>query len=82
MSIVFSEGGHGGADPKLIAEFLRFASEGGSTQTSPIAARQAVAAGILAAESLRSDGSAREVPELPAELVEYFDAGQPALVRD
>jgi hypothetical protein len=41
-----------------------------------------VAAGILATESLRGDGSAREIPELPAAWVEYFDAGQPALVRD
>ena len=74
------EGGHGGADPRLIAEFLRFAAEGGQTQTNPIAARQAVAAGVLAAESLRGDGSAREVPALPQDLVEYFEAGQPALV--
>ncbi|MEE2570963.1 Gfo/Idh/MocA family oxidoreductase [Pseudarthrobacter sp. J64] len=76
------DGGHGGADPRLIDEFLRFASEGGRTQTSPIAARQAVAAGILAAQSLRGNGSALEVPPLPAGLVEYFDAGQPALVRE
>jgi predicted dehydrogenase len=82
ITIEDGEGGHGGADPRLIEEFLRFASEGGQTQTSPIAARQAVVAGILAAESLRDDGSAREVPELPAELVEYFDAGQPALTRN
>ncbi|WAH98291.1 Gfo/Idh/MocA family protein [Arthrobacter sp. MMS18-M83] len=74
------EGGHGGADPRLIAEFLRFAAEGGQTQTNPIAARQAVAAGVLATESLRGDGSAREIPALPQDLVEYFEAGQPALV--
>ncbi|QHK20328.1 Gfo/Idh/MocA family oxidoreductase [Pseudarthrobacter psychrotolerans] len=71
-------GGHGGADPNLIAEFLRFAAEGGRTQTSPIAARQAVAAGVLAAESLRGNGSAREVPAVPADLMGYFNAGQPA----
>ncbi|WP_051388674.1 Gfo/Idh/MocA family protein [Arthrobacter sp. 35W] len=74
------DGGHGGADPLLIAEFLRFAREGGHTETSPIAARASVAAGVLAAQSLRGDGSAIEVPELPAEWVEYFDAGQPARV--
>lgn len=72
------EGGHGGADPLLIAEFLRFARDGGATETSPIAARASVAAGVLAAQSLRSDGGALTVPELPAELVEYFNAGQPA----
>ncbi|WP_426998722.1 Gfo/Idh/MocA family protein [Pseudarthrobacter sp. N5] len=78
IEILDGDGGHGGADPRLIAEFLEFAALGGQTQTSPIAARQSVAAGVLAAESLRSDGSAREVPELPQDLVEYFNAGQPA----
>jgi predicted dehydrogenase len=77
ITIRDGEGGHGGADPRLIAEFLRFAADGGPTQTSPVAARQAVAAGVLAAESLRADGGAREVPALPAELLEYFDNGQP-----
>lgn len=70
------DAGHGGADPALIAEFLRFATDGGVTETNPVAAREAVAAGILAAESLRSDGGARTVPALPAELVQYFAAGQ------
>ncbi len=69
-------GSHGGADPLLIGEFLRFAVEGGPTQTSPVAARQAVAAGCLATESLRSDGSARTVPPLDPELVAYFENGQ------
>ncbi|XAS69425.1 Gfo/Idh/MocA family oxidoreductase [Micrococcaceae bacterium Sec5.7] len=78
IEILDGDGGHGGADSKLIAEFLDFAKNGGMTQTNPVAARQAVAAGLLAAESLRSDGSAREVPALPAQWVEYFNTGQPA----
>lgn len=73
------DGGHGGADPLLIAEFLRFAREGGTTETSPIAAREAVAAGVLAAQSLRSGGGALEIPALAAELVDYFNEGQPCL---
>ncbi|MEU3332008.1 Gfo/Idh/MocA family protein [Glutamicibacter creatinolyticus] len=68
--------GHGGADPGLIAEFLRFASDGGATQTSPLAARAAVAVGDLGAQSLRSDGSSQSVPPLDAELVNYFEANQ------
>lgn len=67
---------HGGADALLIREFLRFVRDGGATATSPVAARHAVAAGIAATESLRSGGSSRVVPSLPAELVAYFDAGQ------
>ena len=78
VEIKDGDGGHGGADPLLIAEFLRFARDGGATATSPIAARASVAAGVLAAESLRSGGGAREVPQLPAELISYFNAGQPA----
>lgn len=78
VEILDGDGGHGGADPLLIGEFLRFVRDGGQTQTSPVAARQAVAAGILAAESLRGDGSALPVPPLDPELVEYFERGQTA----
>lgn len=70
------EGGHYGADPALLAEFFAFVREGIPTQTSPVAAREAVAAGVCATESMRSDGSARTVPPLPAEVVEYFTRGQ------
>ncbi|MGC0252508.1 Gfo/Idh/MocA family protein [Pseudactinotalea sp. Z1748] len=70
-------GGHGGADPVLIGEFLRFAREGGDTETSPVAAWQSVVTGVLATQSLRSDGSALDVPRLPREVEEYFNAGQP-----
>ena len=71
-----AEGGHGGADSLLIKEFLRFVRDGGRTDTSPVAAREAVVTGVLAAASLRGDGSAVDVPALPADLVEYFDNGQ------
>lgn len=46
--------GHGGADPLIIDEFLRFVREGGVTDTSPVAARMAVAAGYQATSSLRA----------------------------
>lgn len=55
-------GWHGGSDDLMIAEFLKFVAEEGPCTTSPLAARMAVAAGIVATESLRSCGSAREVP--------------------
>ncbi|GAA1726657.1 Gfo/Idh/MocA family oxidoreductase [Isoptericola hypogeus] len=71
-----AEGGHGGADPLLVAEFLRFAEEGGPTMTSPVAARQSVAAGVAATDSLRAGGGAVDVPPLPEEMRRYFDHDQ------
>lgn len=76
VTIEDRDGSHGGADPVLIAEFLRFAADGGPTQTLPVAARQAVAAGVVATDSLRSDGGARQVPGLDPELIAYFKGGQ------
>lgn len=76
ITIGESTGSHGGADPRLIDEFLNFAAHGGRTETSPVAARHAVAAGCVATESLRTDSSARPVPPLPADLVDYFESGQ------
>ncbi|MET8606521.1 Gfo/Idh/MocA family protein [Streptomyces rubiginosohelvolus] len=70
------DGGHGGADPLLVAEFVRFAREGGTTDTSPVAARMAVAAGAGATESLRDAGAPRTVPGPDPELVAYFERGQ------
>ena len=77
IEIPEASGSHGGADPVLLGEFLRFVRDGGATETSPIAARQAVAVGVLAAESLRSDQGARTVPALATDLIRYFDDGQP-----
>ncbi|MGI8458342.1 MAG: Gfo/Idh/MocA family protein [Propionibacteriaceae bacterium] len=68
--------GHGGADPLLIAEFLRFAADGGPTATSPVAARDAVAVGCVATDSLRSGGGALLVPPVDPALAAYFAAGQ------
>ena len=67
---------HGGADQQLVAEFLRFAVEGGPTETSPLAAREAVAAGVAATESLRDGGRPVAVPELEPALAAYFQAHQ------
>ncbi|MCZ4100161.1 Gfo/Idh/MocA family protein [Streptomyces sp. H39-C1] len=67
---------HGGADPLLIDEFLRFARDGGPTDTSPVAARMAVAAGAQATASLRDGGTPRTVPPLDAALAAYFAAHQ------
>ncbi|MFA6286184.1 MAG: Gfo/Idh/MocA family oxidoreductase [Opitutaceae bacterium] len=65
-------GGHGGADPRIIGEFIRFARDGGETTTSPLAARESVAAGCRATESLRNGGHALSVPRIPARLAACF----------
>jgi predicted dehydrogenase len=66
------EGSHGGGDPRIVAEFVRFVREGGKTTTSPIAARMSVAAGYLAAMSLRRGGQPMDVPPVEAEVARYF----------
>jgi predicted dehydrogenase len=67
-------GGHGGADPRIVDEFIRYVRDGGKVTTSPIAARYAVAAGCMATESLRHGGVPMDVPRLPEEIVAHFDA--------
>jgi len=79
IPIPTAQGGHYGADPALLAEFLQFVREGIPTETSPVAAREAVAAASLATESMRGNGSTYEVPALPNEVRTYFEKGQ---IRD
>ncbi|GAA0933176.1 Gfo/Idh/MocA family oxidoreductase [Pseudonocardia zijingensis] len=67
---------HAGADDPLLAEFLRFARDGGPTDTSPVAARMSVATGVRATESLRAGGEPRDVPPLDPQVVAYFERGQ------
>lgn len=70
------DGGHGGADEALLAEFTRFARIGGPTDTSPVGAREAVAAGCAATESLRNGGVPVAVaPPDPADVA-WFTGGQ------
>jgi len=69
-------GSHGGGDPRIVAEFIRFVREGGQTNTSPVAARNSVATGVLGAESMRSGSQPKEIPQLPKRLLDYFANGQ------
>ncbi len=66
-------GGHGGGDPSIVAEFLRYVREGGAIKTSPVAARYSVAAGYMATESLRNGGIPMTVPPLRDDLRAYFE---------
>ncbi|WP_248963932.1 Gfo/Idh/MocA family protein [Sphaerisporangium perillae] len=76
VPVVAREGGHGGADQELVGEFIRFARAGGVTDTSPVAARDVVAAGLLATESLRNGSVPLDVPPVDPDLAGYFAAGQ------
>lgn len=70
------DAGHGGADPLLIDEFVRFAREGGVTDTSPVAAPMAVAAGARATESRRAGGTPREIEPPDPEPAAYVERGR------
>jgi predicted dehydrogenase len=69
-------GSHGGSDPAIVNTFIKFVKEGVKTNTSPVAARNSVAAGVLGHKSMRNDNMPQDVPELPQNLLEYFANGQ------
>jgi len=66
-------GFHGGADPRIVAEFVRYVREGGTIATSPVAARYSVAAGCMATRSLREGGVPMCVPDLDPDLHDHFE---------
>jgi predicted dehydrogenase len=72
FSLAHREGGHGGGDPNIVAEFLRYVREGGAIKTSPIAARYSVAAGYMATQSLRNGSVPMSIPPLDGEVAVYF----------
>ncbi|MER7070915.1 Gfo/Idh/MocA family oxidoreductase [Terrabacter sp. NPDC000476] len=74
--VVGDADGHGDADALTVAEFVRFARDGSPTDTSPLAARDAVAAGVAATTSLRGGAAPQRVPPVPAEVADYFRAHQ------
>ena len=71
-------GGHGGADPRIVNEFLRHVAEDAPATTSPVAARYSVAAGCAATASLRQGGAPVDVPPLPDDLAQHFSNGKDA----
>ncbi|WP_432542008.1 Gfo/Idh/MocA family protein [Kineococcus sp. SYSU DK002] len=64
--------GHEDADVATMIEFLAHVADGASTLVSPVAAREAVAVGALATDSLRSGSVPRTVPDLPPHVVQHF----------
>jgi len=70
------DAGHQDADVLTVGEFCEFLRSDIPTETSPIAARYAVAAAAEATASLRAGSTPRDVPPLRAELADYFARGQ------
>ncbi|MCI1748792.1 MAG: ROK family protein [Acidipropionibacterium sp.] len=70
--IIGDANGHGDADVLTVSEFIRFVRTGAHTDTSPLGAWYAVAAGIQATDSLRNGSEPRRIPSLPDEIVQYF----------
>ncbi len=69
-------GTHGGSDPLIVDGFLAFVRDGKLPNTSPVAARDAVAAGVLGHESMRNGNMPYDIPQLDPELIRYFENGQ------
>ena len=70
------EGSHGGSDPDIVRTFLHFVRDGAKTKTSPIAARNAVAVGVMGHRSMRGGGGLKRIPAVPQHLLDYFEGGQ------
>jgi len=68
--------GHGDADLLTVTEFLRFVIHGEATQTSPVAARNAVMTAIAATESLRHGAQPHTVAPVSEDLLRYFHNNQ------
>lgn len=64
--------GHEDADLTTMREFFALTVDRTPTVVSPLAARAAVAAGALAAESIRSGSRPFDVPPLPQHVLEHF----------
>ena len=73
-NVPVATGGHGGADELIVGEFLNYVRTGQTSVTTPIAARQSVAAGVAATQSVRSGGQLVEVPALDPDVEAYFSA--------
>ena len=66
------ESGHADADLVTVAEFLDHVATGKVLKLSPVAARQAVAAGDLATTSIRQGSIPLDVPPLHPNVEAYF----------
>ena len=75
------ESGHADADFITMSEFLAHVGAGAPTVLSPLAARESVAAGVLATTSLRSGSVPFDVPPLDPAITRYFATQTDAAAR-
>lgn len=59
-------GEHGGSDPLIVEDYLRYLRTGEYGGATPLDARMSVAAGYMATQSLRNGGELCEVPAFPS----------------
>lgn len=67
-----AEGGHGGADPKIVNEFISWVRDSGKISTTAVEARNSVAAGCAATFSLRNGNIPVEIPPVDKTTTGYF----------
>jgi predicted dehydrogenase len=67
IKILPTPGGHGGADPGVIEDFLNVVRGGEAKGACPLDARMSVAAGWLATESLRNQNMPYDIPPVRRE---------------
>ncbi len=72
INVPVPPGSHGGADRHIVDEFIAYVRGGTRPTTSPVGARQAVAAACAATESLRRGGERVAIPAMDQELAGFF----------
>ena len=75
-SLEAREGSHGGADQDIVNSFIAFLKEGTPPAISPVAARNAVAVGVMGHESMRNMNEVKTILPVATELEKYFANGQ------
>jgi len=70
------EGSHGGSDPVAVQDSLDFVRYDKRPNTIPIAARNAVAVGVLGHYSMRHGCLPQDIPPVPEGLIRYFENNQ------
>ena len=67
-----SAGSHGGADPKILRAFFEYVAHDVKPAVSPVAARNAVAVGVMGHISARNGNVPKDIPPLPQDILDYF----------